>query len=292
VGRQLDSYRADTEARILALALAVAIWLEPVRATVSFGQINLILLALVIVDFFAIRRQSAAGFLIGIAAGLKLTPLAFIPYLFVIGRRRAALNACVGFAACLAIGFAADPAASRTYWGQHRFASAHLVGRVENASNQSVRGIIARLLRTTQVPTWWLAVAIAVFVVGLVAAAFLYQAGQPVWSLTAMGITMLTVSPISWSHHWVWCVPMLLVGVDLVRRHQDWRWTLVSVAVTAPFAVALIFWAPHANHQELTDSALQQLASTTYVLAGALLIGAMCLSARVDVVPLERCQTD
>jgi alpha-1,2-mannosyltransferase len=274
VSRRLTVRPAVGEGWVLA-GFAVAIWLEPVRATIDFGQVNLVLLALVVVDILVVRDARWSGVLVGVAAAIKLTPLAFIPYLFLIGRRRAAGNAVVAFVVCGLAGFAADPSASRTYWGQHRFVDAHRIGRVENASNQSVRGILARMLRTTHVPAWWVVVAAAIFIAGTTAAVLIYRAGFPVWSLTAMGTAALIASPISWSHHWVWCAVMLPVCVDLVRVRARARYAVVAVLVLLPFAAGLVFWAPHVDHRELADTSFQQVVSATYVLAGVLLVAAL-----------------
>jgi alpha-1,2-mannosyltransferase len=272
--RRLAVRPAAGEQWVLA-GFALAIWLEPVRATIDFGQINLILLALVVVDVLVLRDDRWSGALVGVAGAIKLTPLAFIPYLFLIGRRRAAGNAIAAFAVCGLAGFVGDPSASRTYWGQHLFVDAHRIGRVENASNQSVRGVLARMLRTTNVPTWWVVVAAAFFIAGTTAAVVIYRAGFPVWSLTAMGITALIASPISWSHHWVWCAVMLPVCVDLVRVRAQARYAVVAVLVLLPFAAGMVFWAPHVDHRELSDTFWQQVASATYVLAGVLAVAAL-----------------
>jgi alpha-1,2-mannosyltransferase len=275
------------EASWWPLILSVVIWLEPIRATIAFGQVNLLVMSLVVVDVLAIRDPRRSGFLVGIAAAVKLTPLAFIPYLFLIGRRRSATNAVASFLGCLAVGYACYPSASTTYWRHHLFLTTHHVGRVENASNQSIRGITARLLRTVTVPSWWLAIAVIVFLVGVAAAVRLSHLNRPVWSLTAMAITALCVSPISWSHHWVWCALMLLSCVDLVRFKRRWPWTVGSVLVMAPFVLALVYWPPSTDHRELTDTYLQEFLSATYVLAGVALLG-LLTAASVDAGPTHQ----
>jgi alpha-1,2-mannosyltransferase len=264
----------------LPVALSAAIWLEPFRSTVNFGQINVLLMAMILADLLLVRSTRWSGALIGIAAAVKLTPLAFFPYLFVSGRRRAGVNAVAGFVASGLMGFVADPSASREYWGQRMFLEAHRVGLVENASNQTVRGILARLLRTAAVPGWWVVVAILVFAAGLAVAVQLSRAGYLTWSVTVMAIAMLCVSPISWSHHWVWSAPMLLVCADLVRRRRSlWAW-LATALVMLPFFVGMIFWAPHSGDHELTDSFVQQVLSASYILAAALLAGMLAFAAR------------
>lgn len=259
----------------LPLLLAGAIWLEPVRATFSFGQINVILMALVVVDLLALRTTRWAGVLVGIAAAIKLTPLAFVPFLFLIGRRRAAITSVASFVGCALIGLAVAPSASRTYWGDRQFMQAHRVGRVENASNQSVRGILARLLRTTDVPGWWTVIAIAVLICGLVIAVQLHRRDLEVWALSAMAIAMLIASPISWSHHWVWCAIDGLVVIDVVRRGPSTGRFALAVVVMAPFAAAMPFLAPHVHGEELADTWWQELLSATYVMAGVVLVAAL-----------------
>ncbi|MFE0515657.1 glycosyltransferase family 87 protein, partial [Streptomyces sp. NPDC058964] len=68
---------------------------EPLRDTFSFGQVNLVLLALVLADCLlpATGRDRWAGAGIGLAAAVKLTPALFIG-LLLLGRRRRA--ACLG----------------------------------------------------------------------------------------------------------------------------------------------------------------------------------------------------
>ena len=53
----------------------------------------------------------------------------------------------------------------------------------------------------------WIAAAVLVGVAGLVAAALLYRARQPVPAMLACALTGLLVSPLSWDHHWVWVAP-------------------------------------------------------------------------------------
>ena len=56
---------------------------EPVWHTVSFGQINLTLAALVAIDVCRWRGSRYGGMLAGVASAIKLTPLIFVLYLAV-----------------------------------------------------------------------------------------------------------------------------------------------------------------------------------------------------------------
>jgi alpha-1,2-mannosyltransferase len=279
VARRLEDEAGPFHPIVIPAVLAASLWLEPVRATFDFGQINALVMVLVVVDVLAVRQNRFGGALLGVAAAIKLTPLAFVPYLFLIGRRRAAGVATATFAACLGVSYLLDRNATTRYWGRHRFLQAHRIGRVENASNQSVRGILARLLRTTGVPGWWLVVAALLFIAVLLVARSLHARGFKVWAFVAMAVAMLVCSPVSWSHHWVWCSLMLLVCVDIVRRVPR-LWVAVSTfAVMVPFASGLVFWAPHSAHLELRDSYGQELLSATYVLAGLGLVALMAVLA-------------
>jgi hypothetical protein len=94
---------------LLPLAAAGALWLEPITATLGYGQINLVIALLIVGD---LRRRDTArskGALIGIAAGLKLTPLIFVPYLLFSRRARPAFVALGTFAAIIAVAYAALP---------------------------------------------------------------------------------------------------------------------------------------------------------------------------------------
>jgi alpha-1,2-mannosyltransferase len=247
-------------------AAALRPWLPGIAAiAVWLGQINVVVMALVIADVLPRVDRRTAGLGVGAAAALKLTPLAFVPYLLLIGRRRQAAVAVGSFAGFTLLASAVDPAASHRYWIGRLFLDAHRVGRVENASNQSVRGVIARALSTTTVPGWWIVIAAAVFALGLWAAVALHRRGEQLQSVSVMALTMLCVSPISWSHHWVWAALALVCCADLVARDRRPSMVLASVVFVVPLLLGLVFYAPHRAHLELTDAWWQQLLSAAYV---------------------------
>ena len=72
------------------LLAAVALWCEPVMLNNGFGQINLLILCLVLWDFSLPEDSRWRGVGIGLAAALKVTPGIFIVYLLVTKRFRAA----------------------------------------------------------------------------------------------------------------------------------------------------------------------------------------------------------
>ncbi len=210
---RLAGHRA---ARSVAAALAIAaisVWLEPVYSTLFFGQINLILLALILADFAIPATCRWKGSLIGIAAGIKLTPLIFVPYLAATRRLRAAAVSLLAFAATVGIGFLTLPAGSREYWTSRVFAGP---GGAQNLANQSINGVIQRLVDTPSLAsTTWAVLAVLTAAAGIGLAAIACRRGLELAGIVICALTGLLVSPISWTHHWVWVVPgltLLLAG--------------------------------------------------------------------------------
>ena len=196
-----------------ALAIAaLALWTEPVLRALQLGQIELVLMALVVWDLCQPdeRRWKGAG--VGLAAGIKLVPLIFIPYLILAGKRRQAAVAAAAFGATVVAGFALLPRPSEKWWLSGYFLHPGNVGDVGSLVNQSLLAVITRAMGSMRAATpVWLAVAALVTVAGLVAAALLDRSGRPVEGWITCALTGLLVSPVSWDHHWVWIVPVLVL---------------------------------------------------------------------------------
>jgi alpha-1,2-mannosyltransferase len=193
-----------------ALAIAaVALWLEPVAETLAFGQVNVLLLALVVGDLVLPDRFRGKGIGIGLAAAVKLTPLIFIPYLLFTRRVRAAVVAALTFGATIGLGYAVLPTASAAFWHDQLTtydSQGHLL-------NQSLNGAIVRLTRDgPHAHAYWLAAAIVVGVVGLGAAIMAGRRGHELLGLVTCGATSLLLSPVSWSHHYVYVIPALALA--------------------------------------------------------------------------------
>jgi alpha-1,2-mannosyltransferase len=224
--RKLDWGHAAGLALLLA---AISPWLEPVFGTMSFGQINLILLALILADLALPDSLPGQGIGIGIAAAIKLTPLIFIPYLLLTRRIRAGVTSAVTFAVAMGIGFVFLPAASRWYWGGSGLtAPASEIGEV---LNQSLDGVVTRAGGPHLL---WLVLAAVVGLAGLAIAAVAARRGQHLLGILVCGVTGLLVSPISWTHHWVWVVPGLALMLTGSRRSLVWR-TAGAVAILGLF---------------------------------------------------------
>ncbi len=186
---------------------AVSLWLEPVQKTLLFGQLNLLLLAVIMADLAAPRRRRWKGAGIGIAAGIKLTPLIFIPYLLLTGRRRAALVALVTFGVTVALGLVLLPTDSVAYWGG-KFGTPG--DGPERLVDQSIDGLVQRAMHGgTSALAVWLVLAALTFTGGLVTAAVASRRGWELLGIVVCAVTGLLISPISWTHHWVYVIPGL-----------------------------------------------------------------------------------
>jgi alpha-1,2-mannosyltransferase len=201
---------------LLCTATALALWLEPVFQTFAYGQINLALACLVLWDLTRPEGARGRGAAIGVAAGIKLTPGLFAVYLLLRGRRREAATALAACAATVALGALALPAATVTYWTR-LVVDTDRVGKAWIIDNQALQGLVARALHTPAPGAAWLIPAVALGAAGLWLAG---RTDREPWGVLLTGLTALLVSPISWSHHWVWCVP--LIAVLLADGHRTW----------------------------------------------------------------------
>ncbi len=225
--------RSDWQTALILL-FPVGFFLYPVRENLALGQINIVLVLMILADLTIgvswRGRHLPTGLLVGLAAAIKLTPLVFIPYLAVTRQWRAAWNAAITFALATGAMFVVAPRASWIYFTKDAFD----VGRVGNAAvtgNQTLRDAIARA-HVPLVPAGFYLVAAAVLCVGLVVAAAAYRRSSAMLGVLVCAATGLLLSPISWVHHYVWIVPALvwlLEGSDRPARGE--RWALVGALV-------------------------------------------------------------
>jgi len=192
---------------IIVTITAVGLWLEPVRTTFNYGQINLFLCALLLAGAVA-SKEWLAGASVGLAAGIKLTPAITGLYYLLQRRWSAVVWAVVFFAGTAVLGWALVPSETVRFFTALMFDPAR-TGPVWSAINQSLRGAIARLAGQ-DMTSLWLVAAAAAAVLGVWAAWACLRIGDRTAGFLAVQITGLLVSPISWSHHWVWVLPLLL----------------------------------------------------------------------------------
>jgi alpha-1,2-mannosyltransferase len=248
---------------LTAWATVAALCLEPVYHTLYLGQVNLFLTAAVVWDIRRLAAGKTAGWATGAAAAVKLLPGLFIFVYAAAGRWRDAARAAITFAACTAAGFVADPSASRLYWTKLW----HDTTRVSAIyiSNQSAYGAIARLAGTTKLGLWPMALAAALAAAGLAVAACQARDGNWLHAAATAGVTTLVASPISWTHHWTWAAPALLV---LLIRPNAAR-TAAAAAGWLLFAIAPMWFTPwHGDSAEYRWHGLTTVVANSFLLAG------------------------
>ncbi|WP_333773799.1 glycosyltransferase 87 family protein [Streptomyces sp. IBSBF 3136] len=258
---------------------AVAVWCEPVWTTVRYGQVNLLLAALVLGDLArgpAGRCGRWAGAGLGLAAAIKLTPALFPAFLLAtgvaarVGGRggpwlRHARGAATAFAGATLLAAAALPYDSWRYWTDIAFRPDR-AGYPEATANQALRGVLARLSHTPDPGALWLAVVAVVAVLGLAVAVAAELRDARAWAVCACAVTALLISPVSWTHHWVWCVPVVLLLWTRGRR-------AAAVGTALVFCSYVPWWVPHGTGRpELRLTGPQLALSALYAGAGALFL--------------------
>lgn len=214
-------------------AAGLSFWLDPVRTTIYLGQVNLALLALILWDLLRDDDRRGRGFGVGVAAGIKLTPLIFVPFLLVTRQFRAAITATATFVATILAGFAIAPRDAADYWLGGLFAdSTRVFANLASPHNQSLSGLVRRM--TTAATPVWLALACVFAVATFVVAAFALRRNEKLLAITLCGLAGCAVSPFSWNHHWVWLVPLaVVVGRRVTNGDRYW----LAVAAVAPLAL-------------------------------------------------------
>nr|WP_256991052.1 glycosyltransferase 87 family protein [Rhodococcus sp. 06-235-1A] len=247
-----------------AFAVAVLV-LEPVTSTLNYGQINIVLMAFVALDCLPKKTPWPRGMLIGLVAAVKLTPAVFVLFFLLRKDFRSAVVSGLSFAVFTAIGFALTWSDSVKYWTE-TIVDSDRIGGPAYPANQSITGVLARL-GMDELPrsVLWLALSVVVLAVAAVAMRKAFAAGESALALTVNAMFGLLVSPVSWSHHWVWAVPFVIVLAVLgYRRRSALLLTLVAVGL------ALMVYAPQWKLGEGRWSGLgwpliDQFATSAYV---------------------------
>lgn len=252
-----------TRTETVAVA-AVCLLLEPVYHTLFSGQVNLLLLAIVAVDFRRVSQGRRGGGLgIGLAAALKLTPAIFILLFLLVRRTRAAVTAIVTFGACALIGFLLAPGASWLYWTRCFYDSRRLYPAY--IANQSISGAALRIFGGPgHVGLWYLPLTVAVAVAGLGSAVLFSRRHEWLRAMAVTGVTGLLISPVSWSHHWVDALPALAILACDGKRAR-----IGAACAFVLFAFAPLWWTPHSLLRPAYGfHGLVTIAANCYVIAG------------------------
>lgn len=261
-----------------AVVAPAVVYLEPIRSNFDFGQINVVLMTLVIADCVPRKTPWPRGMLLGLAIALKLTPAVFLLYFLLRRDTRALLVSTASAVAGTLVGFAFAWRDSIEYWTE-TVRNTDRIGTATLNTNQNIAGALARLGLGEGVRfVLWTLACFAVLALTVWAARRVLKA-EPVLALICVAMFGLVVSPVSWSHHWVWALPTLLVtGVVAYRgRHA-------ALAVIALAGLALMVWTPiplMPEHHETAAPLWRQLVGGSYVWwAIAVIVAAGTVSAR------------
>jgi alpha-1,2-mannosyltransferase len=228
--------------RVAMLWTAVGIWTEPLRSTFDYGQVNVLL---VLAALYAVYTSKwwLSGLLIGLAAGVKLTPA--VAGLYFVGARRWATVLCSAVVFALTIGVSALVVGDqvRVYFTE-LLGDADRVGPVGTSFNQSWRGGISRILGhdAGYGPVVVIGVAMTA-VLAVLAWRAIGGAEDRLGAIVIVELFGLLLSPISWTHHWVWLIPLMIwllhgpLRAQLGARVLGWGW-LALIVVGVPWLLS------------------------------------------------------
>jgi len=259
------------------IGIAVLLAVEPIRTTLGYGQVNTILMALVVADLLpdapGERRRIPQGTLIGLAAAIKLTPALFVIFAFLIGKARVAITAMISFAVFTGIGAILMFRETLVFFGglsggETRTASPLYTG------NQSLHGVFFRLGDSSRVTALvGLAVSAILAVLGCLVAAHWWRQAEKAFAVALVGLTTCLASPLSWTHHYVWILPMAMAvlspGVPRWARYLGGFW-VVWVCVCLPLAVL-----PYGGGRERQFDFLQQVVADLGPIVGLILVAGL-----------------
>ncbi|OMC39784.1 alpha-(1-2)-phosphatidylinositol mannosyltransferase [Mycobacterium sp. GA-1841] len=271
----------------VALVAPAVIWLEPIRSNFEFGQINVVLMTLVIADCVPRRTPWPRGLLLGLAIALKLTPAVFLLYFLLRRDLHTLLRTAAAAVVATLAGFVLAWTDSIEYWTE-TVRNTDRIGTATLNTNQNIAGTLARL-GLAEGPRFvlWVFACFAVLALTVWAVRRALRSGAeeaPVVALICVALFGLVVSPVSWSHHWVWSLPTLLVTGVLAYRMRRVLPASLYLAVVTLAGFALMVWTPISlltPHEETSASALRQLAGDSYLwwaLAVIVVIGVVSAS--------------
>lgn len=291
--------QASIRAGMTLFAAGVALWFGPVQQTLGFGQVNLMLMLVIIADFSLPDSSWVKGAGVGLAAGFKLTPLIFIPYLLLTRRFRAAGVSLGTFALTIVASMVLLPSQSSQFWFGGLFLNSHRTGNNAYVGNQSLNGTLARLLGSQSAARpYWLVVLGVVAALGLLLAAWWARREREMIGILTCALTGLLISPVSWAHHWVWIAPAFAVVIDLAVRHrsllwspQDALWELgrarhwppwaygsLAFTLAVPFLTVPESLVPMSVAQGRGAHGIQLLTSNAYVIVGLVVLSLLGLA--------------
>ena len=238
VARASLPWGRSESAVVAAVVWPVVLLIEPVWLNAGFAQINVVLMGMVVLDLVPRRRYLPQGWLIGVAAAIKISPLAMLLYFLM--RKNITAIVSAGVAGLIATGVAAA-----VRWDTTReFFTVTLLGlgtksqvgvNTAYQSNSSLKGMIMRWFdseealnaHSTVANIIWIGLVLVTIVGCAVLMRRLITDGWETEAWLVNALLMLLISPISWSHHWVWLtliLPVLAYRAAVTMSHTPARW--------------------------------------------------------------------
>jgi len=272
----ISSVSSASRTRRIVFAISLAgvscLIFEPLRSSVGYGQINFVLMLMITFDLLN-RSSRLRGIGIGIAAAIKLTPLAFIPGLSMDRDRRSTARSTITFVVLSLVSSLIMYSEAKTFWFHQALNPDHK-GGVVDAANQSEYSAIMRIFGvSTSSKLLWASLAAFTLLIGFLTARSCYGRGRRLDALVVLALAELLASPISWSHHWSWIV-LLPILIVLRWTHDQW----LSLAALPVLIVAASF--PYHWHYSpwYLHGAERAAMGFTLVIAGLILFGALAVN--------------
>ena len=290
---------------IAAAVLLAMLSLGPWRETLAFGQVNILLMGLMAADLLSRnhrwnRSMPGSGFLVGVAAGIKLTPLVFGLYYLVRKDWRGLANMGAGFAATVLLGWLLRPVESLQFWLEI-LPDTSRIGGAGYVDNLSIKGALLHFgVPASAVTVPWLLLSLLVVALAAAVIKLATDQGARVVAMSATALAMLLISPVSWSHHWVWAAAVLPAFAWTLRETPE-RYRRLRAGMTAVLLLSVLafFFSPKsigmafdAENLDVQTPGLWIMASSAGVFcAAAVLLCWLAVLRRGALAPAEPLDT-
>lgn len=265
-GRILTRSGVRVPAAVPPMVTAAGVWLEPVSTSLHYGQVNLVILVLVLWDFARGDGAHGRGVALGLAIALKVTPAFFVMYLLLTRRTKFAATAAATFALSVLGSATLLPATTFRFWTSVLFQTSR-VGDAMSSENQSLHGLLSRLIDRPDLGALGIIATVAATAFGLACSVVGFRNRGEMWGLCAAAVTALLISPVSWSHHWVWCIPIAVLLATLAHQVHVVQRTWLGLPFLAFYAYGDVS-TPITHSQDPDLTVRHQLAAGLYPLLG------------------------
>lgn len=222
-------------ARMVLFPIMLAVLSQPSRDALYFGQVSAVIALLGLAPAMLRTLPGATSAGVGVAAAVKLTPGFLWPVWFAARQWRTLAMSVAAFAVCTLGALVVLPGATRTYWTD-RLLDSGRVGDLGSLGNNSLWGVLIRAGVPASIVPLAVVGLCAVLLIAIARRRDLLDPGD----LALLGyVGSLLASPISWTHHAVFIVPIICVLAG--RSHGLGRalcWIALVVWVLPLYSIA------------------------------------------------------